>query len=269
MKKASSQKPQASGTAIKPLILISPDFEAKGVEFNDASLSLSMRYSLAIAACGGIPVTMAHTDSRELVANYVCQCDGILMTGGDDVNPEIYGPKLSSTLKAKAVTTEDGGRRDLFELMLVDEVFRQRKPLLAICRGHQILNVALGGSLIVDIPTQKPSRVNHRQMERKSEIVHSVRLTRGSLLAKIAKTQLLGVNSTHHQAVGRVAQPLQAVARSEDGIVEGMELKRRELLPFLLSVQFHPERLMDWHREHRAIFEAFIQASLAEKTQKL
>ncbi len=256
-------------SSVKPLILISPDFQSKGIEFSDASMSLSSRYPAAISACGGIPVAMAHTDSRELVADYVRQADGVLLTGGDDINPDIYGPGMRSALKAKAIMTEDGGRRDLFELMLVDEVFRQRKPLLAICRGHQLLNVALGGTLVVDIPTQKPSGINHRQMERKSEVVHSVRLTRGSLLAKIAKTQRLGVNSTHHQAVAKVAPGLHAVARSSDGITEALELKTPGALPFLLSVQFHPERLMSRHVEHRAIFEAFIQASLAEKTQKL
>lgn len=272
MKKRSSAKPApisaGPGTG-RPLILISPDFQSKGVEFSDASLSLSSRYPAAVAACGGIPVAMAHTDSRELVADYVRRADGVLLTGGDDINPDIYGPGLRSSLKLKAIMTEDGGRRDLFELMLVDEVFRQRKPLLAICRGHQVLNVALGGTLIVDIPTQKPSRINHRQMERKSEVVHSVRLTRGSLLAKIAKTQLLGVNSTHHQAVAKVAPVLRTVAQSTDGIVEAMELKSRGQLPFLLSVQFHPERLLGRHAEHRSIFEAFVRASLAEKIQNL
>jgi len=263
---SSSSAPRRAG---KPLILISPDFQSKGVEFSDASMSLSSRYPTAITACGGIPVVMAHTDSRDLVADYVRNADGVLLTGGDDINPDIYGPKLSSSLKSKAVMTEDGGRRDLFELLLVDEVFRQRKPLLAICRGHQVLNVALGGTLIVDIPTQKPSRINHRQMDRKCEVVHSVRLTRGSLLSKIAKTKMLGVNSTHHQAVGTVAPGLQVVAQSADGVAEGMELKGNGLLPFLLSVQFHPERLMDQHAEHRGIFEAFIQASLTERTQNL
>lgn len=264
-----SQKAAAIGPAGgKPIILISPDFQSKGVEFSDASMSLSWRYPAAIAACGGIPLAMTHTDSKEMVADYVRQADGVLLTGGDDVNPNIYGPKLGAKLKSKAVMTEDGGRRDLFELLLVDEVFRQRKPLLAICRGHQVLNVALGGSLVVDIPTQKPSRINHRQMDRKCEVVHSVRLTGGSLLSKIAKTKMLGVNSTHHQAVGRVAPGLKVVARSADGVTEGMELKNG-LLPFLLSVQFHPERLMDRYPEHRGIFEAFIQASWNVRTQNL
>jgi putative glutamine amidotransferase len=255
---------------MKPLILISPDFEAKGVEFGDASLSLAMRYPAAVAACGGIPVVMSHTDSREQVAAYVQRSDGVLLTGGDDVNPEIYGPKLPATIKAKAIMTPDGGRRDLFELLLLEEVFRQRKPLLAICRGHQLVNVALGGTLYVDLPSQNPSRINHRQMQRKSEVVHSVRLTRGSLLAKIAKNQTLGVNSTHHQAVSQVAPALQVTACSPDGVVEGLEQKRGErFLPFLLSVQFHPERLLPRHTEHRAIFELFIAACLASGNQKL
>jgi enolase len=141
-------------------------------------------------------------------------------------------------------------------------VFRQRKPVLAICRGHQLLNVALGGTLIVDIPTELPHAQNHSRPDRRFDIVHDARLTADSLLAKIIGTQTLGVNSTHHQAVGRVAPPLQVVARSDDGVVEAMELKPEAArwLPFLLSVQFHPERLAERHPEHRAIFDAFARA---------
>jgi putative glutamine amidotransferase len=259
----SGQTPPKRGTG-KPLILISPDFDETGVEFDDPSLSLSLRYPEAVAACGGVPVVMTHTDSVELIAEYVRRSDGVLLTGGEDLNPELYGPGLDRWLKAKAKLTADGGRRDLFELMLLEEIFRQRKPLLAICRGHQLLNVALGGTLWVDLPTQKPTQIDHRQLKRPCEIVHSVRLTRGSLLAKIAKNQSLGVNSTHHQAVNRVAPGLRAVARSADGVVEGLEEKRRgSFLPFLLSIQFHPERMMQNHASHRAIIEAFIQASVA------
>jgi putative glutamine amidotransferase len=209
---------------------------------------------------------MAHTVTKAQVAEYVRRSDGILLTGGDDLNPSLYSNRVSAKLKATVMQTADGGRRDLFELMLVDEVFRQRKRLLAVCRGHQLLNVALGGTLFVDLPTQKPSRVNHRQMMQSREKVHSVRLTRGSLLSKIARNQTLGVNSTHHQAVNKVAPALRVTARSVDGLVEGMEQKSgNHMLPFLLSVQFHPERLMDRYPEHRAIFEAFIQACIAER----
>ncbi|MEY4387241.1 MAG: hypothetical protein RLY20_2524 [Verrucomicrobiota bacterium] len=256
-------------SALKPLILISPDFEKQGVEFNDSSLSLSLRYAEAVETCGGVPLVMPHTTNPQTVREYIRAADGVLLTGGDDINPKLSAPQATAKLKAKAILTEDGGRRDLFEFIVVDEVFRQRKPLLAICRGHQLLNVALGGTLIVDLPTQRPSGINHRQMDRKMEPVHSVRLTPGSLLAKMTKTRRLGVNSTHHQAIDQIAAPLKPVARSEDGIVEALELREQEPLPFLLSVQFHPERLLKKHVGHRRIFEAFVSASLAEKTQKL
>jgi putative glutamine amidotransferase len=151
--------------------------------------------------------------------------------------------------------------------LVVDEVFRQRKPLLAICRGHQVLNVALGGTLIVDIPRQIPTALRHRQMDRKAEKVHDVHLTPESMLAKIAARRTLGVNSTHHQAVDRPAGVLAVVARSADGVVEALELKphARHRLPFLLSVQFHPERLAGRYAEHRRIFDAFTRACVANR----
>src|SRR5205823_10750980 len=125
------------------------------------------------------------------------------------------------------------------------EVFRQRKPLLAICRGHQMLNVALGGTLFADISVQVPGAVNHRRMDKRSEVAHEVRLTAGTRLSKIAGGTRLGVNSTHHRVFRTVADPLEVIAWSDDGIVESMQLKAAaaRLLPFLLSVQFHPERL--------------------------
>src|SRR5208283_5930270 len=98
--------------------------------------------------------------------------------------------------------------------------FQQRKPLFAICRGQQMLNVALGGTLLVDIPSQVPNALNHNQMARKTEPVHTVSVAAGSLLANITGETALGVNSTHHQAVGRVADPLRAVAHSADGVIE-------------------------------------------------
>jgi putative glutamine amidotransferase len=250
---------------LKPLIIISPDFHSKGVEFGDPSLSLSMPYAQAVEACGGIPWVLAHTVSRAQVTEYVRRSDGVMLTGGNDLNPGLYESRIAAGLCDKAVLTRDGGRRDLFELMLLDDVFRQQKPLMAICRGHQLLNVALGGTLFVDLPTQKPSHIRHSRMDRSMEVVHSVRLTRGSLLSKIARNQTLGVNSTHHQAVNRLAPALRVTARSADGVVEAVEQARdSKLLPFLLSVQFHPERLMNRYVEHRALFESFIQACIAE-----
>ena len=245
-----------------PFILISPNIEKHGDEFGDLSISLSETYQQALMRSGAIPVALPATTSREVITECVKRADGILLTGGEDVDPRIYGKDLPPRLKSKVVLTPDGGARDYRELLLVDEVFRQRKPLLAICRGHQVLNVALGGSLLADIRTQKPKALNHRRMDKRSEIVHEVRLTGDSLLSKITGVRSLGVNSTHHQAIDRIAEPLRATATSDDGVVEGLELKpaAARCLPFLLSAQFHPERLADRYARHQAIFGAFAHA---------
>jgi putative glutamine amidotransferase len=115
---------------------------------------------------------------------------------------------------------------------------------------------------VVDIPSQLPRALNHRRPDKRSEIVHDVHLTADAILAKITGERTLGVNSTHHQAVDRPAGALRVTGRSRDGITESMQLKPETAhwLPFLLSVQFHPERLVDRYPEHRAIFAAFARA---------
>ena len=254
-----------------PLILVSPNIERKGDEFGDLSTSLSETYQKALMNADSLPMAMPATVSPELVAACVKASDGVLLTGGEDVAPKIYGPDLPRRLKRTVTVTPDGGHRDLREMLLVNEAFRQRKPLLAICRGHQVVNVALGGSLIADIRMQLPSALVHRRMDKRSQVVHEVRLTEDSLLAKIAGRQTLGVNSTHHQAVARVAPPLSVTACSPDGVIEGLELKPEAagLLPFLLTVQFHPERLADRHPEHQAIFCAFARACVLNRKSQL
>ena len=244
----------------KPVILISGSMDKRGAEFGDMSLSLSMNYPAAITAGGGMPWLLPCFPERAFLADAVRRCDGVLLTGGDDVNPRLYTKALSPKL-AKTVTVA-APERDLFELMLIEQVFAQQKPLLAICRGHQILNVALGGDLIVDIPTECPGTPNHTRMDQKNRVVHDVRLEPGSLLAGIVGKSTLGVNSTHHQAVGKIAKPLAATAVSIDGIIEGMELASdaRHLLPWLAAVQFHPERLFRQHAAHLEFFIRFIQA---------
>jgi putative glutamine amidotransferase len=254
-----------------PLILVSPSIEKRGVEFQDLSISLSAKYDFAVLQTGGIPVTAPTTTDHALLAEAVRRVDGVLLTGGDDINPNLYTDRLPRALYETIGMTPDGGGRDLRELRLIDETFRQRKPLLAICRGHQLLNVAFGGGLVADIRHQVPGAINHQRLDKTGELVHEVTLTGGSLLAKITGTRTLGVNSSHHQAVLRPAEPLVAVARSRDGIVEAMELNPEAgwVAPFLLSVQFHPERLTERYAKHRAIFERFIQVCAQPKHRKL
>ncbi len=254
--------------ARRPLILVSPSIEKRGVEFHDLSASLSVKYDHSVLQAGGIPVTVPVTTDRAVLAECVRRVEGVLLTGGDDINSDLYDPKLPKKIRRTVEQTPDGGGRDLRELILIAEVFRQNKPLLAICRGHQLLNIAFGGPLIADIRQQVPGALNHQRLDRACELVHEATLTRGSLLAKICGKRILGVNSSHHQAVPAPAEPFVATATSPDGLVEAMELKpeNRKELPFLLSVQFHPERLTEQHAAHRAIFKTFVAACARNRT---
>jgi putative glutamine amidotransferase len=252
-----------------PLILVSPDSEEKGHELGDRSSSLADSYAAAVMAGGGLPLVLPSLASMGLIREAVSRADGVLLTGGDDISPGLYRDRLPDRVRRLVAPADP--RRDLTELLLLDEVFRQRKPLLAICRGLQLLNVSLGGDLIVDIASELPGALSHRQLARKYEPVHDVRLTAGSLLSSILQTERLGVNSTHHQAVKRVADFLWVAARSHDGVVEALEQRtdRAAMLPFLLAVQFHPERLYDRYAKHRRIFECFALACASHRDGEL
>lgn len=244
-----------------PIILLSPGTERQGAEFADASMSLSNRYGLAVVAAGGIPLVLPCSGEEEVIREAVRRCDGVLLSGGDDVQPEIYLETVPTLLR-RTVKAVDA-RRDVHELLLIREVFLQRKPLLAICRGHQLLNVALGGTLLVDIARQRPEALEHCRLDRKDRVVHKAALTTDSLLSKMTGKRTLGVNSTHHQAIDRVALPLRVTATGPDGIVEALELTKTErgLLPYLVAVQFHPERLYERYPEFLEIFRSLILAS--------
>ncbi len=251
----------------RPVILITPSTARKGEEFSDASISLSNCYTDAVIAAGGLPQIFPASTARWVIAEAVQRCDGVLMTGGDDIDPKLYAKDLAPAL-AKTVGPLEPDR-DIWEKNLIDDVFEQRKPLFGICRGHQMLNVALGGTLLVDIDTQVTGALNHRRMDRKAEPVHEVRIAPDSVLAAVMGRQTLGVNSTHHQAVGQVAAALRAVAESADGVIEAVELKDPERLPFLLSVQFHPERLIDSDPLFLQLFRSFVAACQRQRQRNL
>jgi len=242
----------------RPVILIAPSTALKGEEFADASISLSNRYADAVIAAGGLPLIFPATTDRSVGLESVQRCDGVLLTGGDDIDPRLYARELPEELAKTLGPLEPD--RDRWEAGLIAEVFEQHKALFAICRGHQMLNVALGGTLVVDIATQVPGALKHQRSDRKMEPVHEIQIAPDSLLARVTGKQALGVNSTHHQAIGTVAGALRVVAQSPDGVIEAVELKEPGRLPFLLSVQFHPERLIDSHEAFMLLFTNFIAA---------
>lgn len=147
-----------------PVILVTPSTEGKGAEFSDASVSVSNRYTDALIAGGALPQIFPATTSRTVIAEAVQRCDGVLLTGGDDIDPQLYDPKMPAELAKLADPIEP--ERDIWEKVMIDEAMAQKKPIFGVCRGIQILNVALGGTLFVDIATQLPNTLKHRQMSR-------------------------------------------------------------------------------------------------------
>lgn len=245
----------------RPLILVSPHTESEGTEFPDAALSLSFRYSDAVLGAGGLPLVIPCTTDRDAVAGAVAHADGVLLSGGEDVSPSRYGGRFEPAVLQTIVETVGG--RDAFENILIEETLNQGKPLLAICRGIQILNVALGGSLVGDIPLQWPGALRHNRQDERFQPVHDVRvLDPECTLARLTGESMLPVNSTHHQAVDRVAASLRVVARSSDGIIEALEWADPKVcpVPFLVAVQYHPERLWDRYPQHHQLFLGFIEA---------
>jgi putative glutamine amidotransferase len=161
--------------------------------------------------------------------------DGLVLTGGEDIDPRHYG------LRAHPALGEVHPGRDGFELALVRAALARRLPTLAICRGIQIANVALGGTLVQDLPSERPSNVEHDGTWPRDQRVHGVRVEAGSRLAKALGAEELTVNSFHHQAIALLAPGLTAVAHAPDGVIEGVEWAGGDW--WMLGVQWHPEDL--------------------------
>jgi putative glutamine amidotransferase len=244
----------------RPVILVSPSFAPAGIEFDDPSISLSHRYSDTLIEAGGLPWILPFTLDAELIRQAVAEADGVLLTGGDDLHPAIHRPDASKELAARCIGVDPD--RDIQETILLNEVFKNPKPLLAVCRGHQLVNVGLGGTLFIDLPTENPSDTPHNRCDLKDKTVHPVAIDPGSILAKITRRRSIRVNSTHHQAIDQLAPELRPVAVAPDGIIEATELGEDfvHLLPWFLSIQFHSERLAARHPEHRRIYQAFVHA---------
>jgi putative glutamine amidotransferase len=185
--------------------------------------------------------------------------DGLLMTGGEDVDPARYGEAAHSTV----VDVERS--RDDFEIGLVNAARARGLPLFAICRGIQVLNVACGGSLVQDLPSQVPGSLDHQRSvppHQSYDLAHEIWIDKDTLLARLMNDRLSGadtcdVNSRHHQAVKEVAAGLRVSATAPDGVIEAVE---DPAAPFCLGVQWHPENF--WRTgEFRALFEGFVEAS--------
>jgi putative glutamine amidotransferase len=211
-------------------------------------------YCDAVARAGGLPILLPH--EPEQAAAYLALIDGLVVTGGAfDVDPALFG----AATKHASVTTKE--RRTAFELALTRGAIAGDRAVLGICGGMQLLNVALGGTLLQHIPDEWPGALQHEQPNPRTEPGHTVAVTLGTLLHRVTRMDEMPVNSAHHQAVKDAAPGLAIDARAPDGIIEGIEDPRRR---FVLGVEWHPEYALS--PGDTRIFDALIEAAVRGRT---
>lgn len=213
---------------------------------------LNRKYARAIENAGGVPLILPVFGGAEMAAKYLGAIDGLLLSGGVDVVPAEYGqdalPELDDT---------DAGR-DQLELPLITLALEQNLPIFGICRGLQTLNVALGGTLYQDLPTQKPSGIVHAQSQlgvARDAFTHAINVTADTRLASIVGAGEMQVNSHHHQAIDRLGSGLIVTAIAPDGVIEAVELSANR---YVVAVQSHPEETATHDERSRQLFRAFV-----------
>ena len=215
----------------------------------------------AVAAAGGLPVYVPPGLDPETLRDLYDRLDGLLLPGGPDVRPALYG----QSQHPMSLVIDDP--RDALELRLARWAAAEDLPVLGICRGHQVLNVALGGTLVQDIPSQVNTTLKHDQVDGlpRSNRLHTVAIAEDSQLAAILGETHVSVNSLHHQSVAEVAPGARVTATAPDGVVEALEVPGK---PFLLSVQWHPEDLYAEDPAMARLFEAFVAAARERHAQR-
>ncbi len=234
----------------KPIIAITPQYDYK-----NNFLRIGENYMKAIKCAGGIPVLLPldiNDSEGEQIIDYF---DGFLFSGGPDVDPFLFGEE----------TIPEGGvvlpERDSMEMLIFQAAYMANKPILGICRGLQVINIFLGGTIYQDIKSQYISNtlLGHYQKSANEVETHNVNIERNSLLDTIIGKDIIRVNSFHHQAISRLAPCLRACGLSADSLIEAAYDPCRT---FLLGVQWHPEHLYSFNEDHMKIFKAFINACL-------
>ena len=212
----------------KPLIGVLPLYDHE-----KASYWMLPGYMKGIEDAGGIPIILPLSTDEEIIERIAHTFDGFLFTGGHDINPAYYGEEVEE------VTGEICSERDSMEKVLFQKVIELDKPAFGICRGLQLFNVLLGGTLYQDIPSQlKESTIIHKQNPPYTHPVHKVNITKDTLLYKTLQIDSLEVNSYHHQGIKKISEALIAAAVADDGLIEAVVMPNKK---FVLAVQWHPE----------------------------
>ena len=231
---------------MKPVIAIPPESITLTSRFDGHGSFCGVSYTQAVEMAGGIPLILPLTDDRKTLDFFLQRCDGLLLIGGGDVNPSRYGRHLRASERKNLWGVDDV--RDEMEIYLCRRALKRSLPVLGICRGIQVMNVAFGGTLLPDV-------AGHRN-PKPAALAHKIDWIRTGKL-KRALGACRAVNTSHHQAVDRVAKGFQVVACAPDGVVEAME---RSGARFFCAVQFHPERLVNIASPFRKLFREFVRA---------
>ena len=227
------------------LIGVTPSLTEKG------NMTLNQDYVDAVFRAGAAPVLLPLTEDEHVMGEMLRRVDGLLLTGGGDVGPDMYGEEKLPCCG------ETAPARDRFEFPLCRLALERDMPIFAICRGHQVLSCALGGTLYQDVAEQFGPELTHPQYDIPRDKVHDMTVEEGSLLHRITGLTRFAVNSRHHQAIKTPGAGLKIIAHAPDGLIEGIELPGKR---FVLGVQWHPEALSDRYSEAQALFNAFVGA---------
>ena len=230
---------------MKPLIGVSPHYDGF-----DGTVGVRPNYFPAVEAGGGLPIMLPITQDKQEIQQLINSVDGIMLTGGADIDPSLYGEDKLPTVSFFFSDL------DKFELELVRMCIEQDKPVFGICRGVQVINVALGGSLYQDIPTQYEKGHQHF-VDTSAHPTHTVNLVEGTHLKRLLDSDIISVNSRHHQAIKALAASLTVSAVSDDGLIEAVEMPDKH---FIRGVQWHPELMFRTDGNQQALMQSFVNA---------